>query len=266
MSDKGAFIWYELMTDDPAGAKAFYDAVVGWTVEAEGSPMPTGTEYRMIGRSDGGAAGGVLTISDDMRRNGAKPVWLGYIHSPDVDADVAAIVAAGGKVHMPATDLAVGRIAMASDPQGAVIYLMNPVPPSGQPDAKSDVFDYAKAEHVRWNELWTSDPDAAIALYTRLFGWTQEGDMDMGPMGKYRFLYREGGMIGAVGRAQPGGDGSRWDFYIGVDDIDRAARAVKVGGGRLTGDIQQIPGGDYSVRVRDPQGAGFGLVGPRKGA
>ena len=62
MSDKGAFIWYELMTDDPAGAKAFYDAVVGWTVQAEGGLMPSGTEYRAIGRSDGGMAGGVLTI------------------------------------------------------------------------------------------------------------------------------------------------------------------------------------------------------------
>jgi len=87
MSDKGAFIWYELMTDDPAGAKAFYDAVVGWNVQADATPMPTGTEYRMIGRSDGGAAGGVLTIGDDMKRNGAKPGWLGYVHSPDVDAD-----------------------------------------------------------------------------------------------------------------------------------------------------------------------------------
>ena len=65
-SDRGAFIWYELMTDDPAGAKAFYDAVVGWNVQADATPMPTGTEYRMIGRSGGGAAGGVLTIGDDM--------------------------------------------------------------------------------------------------------------------------------------------------------------------------------------------------------
>ncbi len=28
--EQGDFIWYELMTPDPAGAKAFYDAVVGW--------------------------------------------------------------------------------------------------------------------------------------------------------------------------------------------------------------------------------------------
>ena len=29
----GDFIWYELMTPDPVGAKAFYDAVVGWDIE-----------------------------------------------------------------------------------------------------------------------------------------------------------------------------------------------------------------------------------------
>ena len=27
---QGSHIWYELMTPDPDGAKAFYDAVVGW--------------------------------------------------------------------------------------------------------------------------------------------------------------------------------------------------------------------------------------------
>ncbi|MEO6388920.1 MAG: VOC family protein [Croceibacterium sp.] len=266
MSDRGAFIWYELMTNDPAGAKAFYDAVVGWNVQAEGNMMPNGSEYRMIGRSDGGHAGGVLTISQDMADHGSKPGWFGYIHTPDVDGAVQAMVDAGGTVHLPATDMGVGRIAMVSDPGGAAIYLMDPVPPPGQPDAKSDVFDYVKAEHVRWNELWTPDPDGAIALYTRLFGWTQEGDVDMGPMGKYRFIQHEGAGIGAVGKTTPDGSGPRWDFYIGVDDIDRAASAVEAGGGKLQGQIQQIPGGEFSVHAQDPQGAAFGIVGPRKGA
>ena len=31
----GSYIWYELMTPDPAAAKAFYDAVVGWDIAAE---------------------------------------------------------------------------------------------------------------------------------------------------------------------------------------------------------------------------------------
>ena len=29
-SRNGGFIWYELMTPDAEGSKAFYDAVVGW--------------------------------------------------------------------------------------------------------------------------------------------------------------------------------------------------------------------------------------------
>ena len=58
MADK--FFWYELMTPDPDGAKAFYDKVVGWNI---GEPMPGPMDYRMIGRADGGNAGGVLTLA-----------------------------------------------------------------------------------------------------------------------------------------------------------------------------------------------------------
>jgi predicted enzyme related to lactoylglutathione lyase len=53
-SDRGAFIWYELISGDPAKAKAFYDAVVGWTIDTDGQQLPTGSTYRMIKRSDGG--------------------------------------------------------------------------------------------------------------------------------------------------------------------------------------------------------------------
>ena len=67
----GSFIWYELMTPDPAGSKRFYDAVVaGWTIEAQ----PSGDmDYRMITRSDGGHSGGVLRLTEEMQRHGARP-------------------------------------------------------------------------------------------------------------------------------------------------------------------------------------------------
>ena len=46
----GDFIWYELMTRDPAAAKQFYDPVAGWTIE----PQPSGEmDYRMIDTGDG---------------------------------------------------------------------------------------------------------------------------------------------------------------------------------------------------------------------
>jgi predicted enzyme related to lactoylglutathione lyase len=165
---------------------------------------------------------------------------------------------------MPPTDMGVGRIAMVSDPCGATFYIMDPVPPPGQPAAMSDVFDPVKAGHVRWTTLWTGDTSKAVPLYASLFGWTQEGAMPMGERGDYLFIQSGGKGIGAIGPALPDGDGPRWEFNIGVDDIDRAAAAVQVGGGRILLGPHEIPGGELSLDGIDPQGAPFGLVGPRK--
>ena len=263
MTDQsGSWIWYELMTTDVAAAKAFYDAVVGWDIGMHS--VSPGQDYRMIGRSDGGNAGGVLGLTPAMCEGGASPAWLGYLHVADVDAAMAAIEADGGTVQMPATDMpGVGRIAMVADPQGAPFYLMTPAPPPGMEDTKSDVFSVDQPQRVRWNELSTSDPVAAIAFYVGHFGWVQQGEMDMGALGKYQFLQHDGVGIGAVMPLMPGSPGTRWTFYFGVDNIDRAHRALTAGGGTVIQGPDQIPGGEYSITAVDPQGAGFGLVGPR---
>lgn len=264
MTKAANFIWYELMTSDPAGAASFYGAVVGWTIAAERDPAAGDIDYRMIVRSDGGNAGGVLALNADMLAGGARPGWLGYLEVADVDASIDAIKADGGAVHMPATDLPVGRIAMVADPQGAHVYIMDPVPPPGSEGMESDVFSVTKAQHMRWNELATSDPDAAVAFYKKHFGWGQEGAMDMGPLGAYRFLQRGEVMIGAVMPLMEGYPVPVWNFYIGVDDIDRAHAAVTANGGTVTSEPMEIPGGEFAMNAIDPQGAPVGFVGPRK--
>ena len=259
----GDFIWYELLTPDVAGAKRFYDAVVGWSVDP--NPVAPGVDYHMILRSDGAAAAGVFPLKEEMRAHGARPAWLGYLHVPDVDREVAAIQADGGKLLMAPWDQpGVGRLALVTDPDGAPFYLMDPIPPEGQPDATSDAFSTDLPQHVRWNELSAADQDRAVDFYTRHFDWRQEGDMDMGPMGKYRFLHHGDTMIGAVMPKAPQQPVAAWTFYIGVDDIDRAASAVTAGGGQIIMGPMEIPGGEYSLDGLDPQGAHFGLVGPRK--
>jgi uncharacterized protein len=87
--------------------------------------------------------------------------------------------------------------------------------------------------------------------------------MDMGEMGKYQFLYQGQTMMGAVMPKMPQMPVSLWSYYIGVDDIDRAAAAVRDGGGQIVQEPIEIPGGEYSLVGVDPQGAAFGLVGPR---
>ena len=255
----GSFIWYELLSPDPVASKAFYDAVVGWDIEPE--PGMEGVDYRMIRRSDGGHAGGVLRLSEEMSGAGGRPVWLGYIAVDDVDATVAAVHQDGGKVMMPAYDMGgVGRLAMVADLQGAPFYVMTPTGEDGQ---ASDVFSVDRAQHVRWNELSSSDPSGAIAFYTRHFGWKQEGGMPMGEMGDYQFLHHAGETIGAVMPKMPQMPVSMWSYYFGVDSIDRGAEAVRTGGGTIVQEPVQIPGGEYSLVAVDPQGAAFGLVGPR---
>lgn len=257
----GSFIWYELMSPDPEASKAFYDAVVGWDIE----PRPAGEmDYRMIRRSDGGNAGGVLKLDAAMQEHGAKPMWLGYVHVDDVDRAVTDATADGARAIMPPWSVpGIGRIAMIADPTGGLLYLMKPEPPAGQPDATSDVFSVTEPQHVRWNELASSDADRAVSFYTKQFGWEQKESMPMGPLGSYRFIDHGGQRIGAMSGLLPGLTATRWTHYFGVDDIDRAVSAVKAGGGQVLVGPHQIPGGEFSLNGIDPQGATFGLVGPR---
>ena len=255
---KGDFIWYELMTPDPEGAKDFYDAVVGWTI-GEGVAEYNG--YRMIGRGDGGSAGGVLPLTDDMQQHGAHPTWLGYIHVPDTDRAVSAIEGAGGKTLMPATDIPnVGRIAMVADPQGAPFYVMKPIPPAGDPNAKSDVFSPSERQRVGWNELNTSDPVAARSFYADQFGWETGEFMDMGAMGEYRFIDHHGARLGALCGVMPGGQ-PKWRFYFRVPSIAKAKDVIDARGGTIHMGPHQVPTGDYIIIGSDPQGAEFALVG-----
>ncbi len=250
----GSFIWYELMTPDPEGAKRFYEDVVGWTI---GDPAPGGgVEYRMIGTADGGHAGGVLTLTKDMTDGGARPIWLGYLGVDDVDAAVEKAVAAGAKVQMPAFDApGVGRIAMILDPQGVPIYLMR-----GASDADSNVYQRRGLGHVAWNELMTSDREAALDFYGSHFGYVKEGGMDMGPeMGEYSFISHGGETVGAVMNASPESP-KAWQFYVRVSDVDAAAGKIAAAGGQVLFGPADVPGGERVLCGLDPQGATFGLV------
>ena len=71
-------------------------------------------------------------------------------------------------------------------------------------------------------------------------------------------------MIGAIMPRMPQVPQAAWTFYIGVGDIDRAADAARAGGGTILQGPIEIPGGEYSLTALDPQGAVFGLVGPRQ--
>ncbi|WP_332811713.1 VOC family protein [Sphingomonas sp.] len=255
-SPHGRFIWYELLTTDPDAAAAFYRAVVGWSAQGCGQP---GFDYRYFLASDGGAVAGHAALPAVAAEAGMRPAWLGYIGVDDVDSAVDAIAAAGGSVQMAAMDVEhVGRIAMVTDPLGAPFYVMR-----GAGGQASAAFDQALPGHCHWNELATLDQQAALDFYGAQFGWTKGDSMPMGEMGDYQFIEHDGRTIGAIMTRPPAGPPPSWTFYFGVPDIDAAAAAINDNGGAIMHGPAEIPGGGFIIVASDPQGAGFGLVGPR---
>lgn len=258
----GDFIWYELLTGDPEAAQRFYTAVLGWTFQGG---EQKDTDYRMFS-ANGQGIGGLMVLADEMTANGMRPCWLGYINVDDVEAAAKALEKAGGRVHrQPWSIPEVGRVAFVADPQGALFYIMKPTPPAGSAKTASTAFSYdvPMEGHCAWNELATSDQDAAIAAYTDLFGWRQEGDMDMGAMGKYKFLYHGDKMLGAAMTKPEAMPVPMWTYYFRLPSIEAAIVTIKAHHGEVCNGPHEIPGGDFTINAMDPQGAMFALVGGR---
>ena len=114
----GAFSWNELLTPDPAAAKAFYQGLFGW--QLEDMDMGPGGAYTVVKTTDGEAIGGVMATPPNAA--GMPPTWGAYVTVADADATVAKAQALGASVVVPATDIPkVGRFAVFRDPQGAAL-------------------------------------------------------------------------------------------------------------------------------------------------
>jgi predicted enzyme related to lactoylglutathione lyase len=111
----GALSWNELATPDMDASASFYGQLFGWKTESvEGMAMP----YRTITTSAGNSNGGMRPPQGP-----EPPNWLVYFGSDDVDADLAKVTELGGGKMTDAVDIGPGKIAIVTDPQGAVFAL-----------------------------------------------------------------------------------------------------------------------------------------------
>ena len=248
------FIWYELITSDVAAATKFYGDVVGWTVEDAGQ---SGMDYRQLKMGEH-YVGGLMALPQGADQTGMRPMWLGYVSVDDLPAAMSSLTAAGGKVHMPATEVpGVGSFAMVSDPQGALFYIMQPI--GGEPSVS---FMPPMPGHAGWNELHTSDWEAGFTFYADQFGWGKSETLDMGGMGTYLLFNAGGDAVGGM-MTDTNSPQPMWSYYICADNIDTAAARVTGAGGSILFGPSAVPGGGWIINAVDPQGAMFSLTGPR---
>jgi predicted enzyme related to lactoylglutathione lyase len=247
----GTFSWMELATTNADAAKKFYGGLFGWAFDD--MPAGPGMIYSMAKLGDK-FVGALYKMGTEMA--GTPPHWAAYVSVDNVDDTAKKVVANGGSlVKEPFDVMDVGRMAVIKDPTGAHLCLWT---------AKKHIGADVKQEDgaLCWNELYTSNPDAAGKFYMSTFGWKAEG-VDMGPMGTYT-LFKLPGETNSVGgmMATPSsmkGAPSHWVTYIQAADVDASAKKVNDLGGKIMVPPTDIPNiGRFSI-VQDPAGATFAL-------
>src|SRR5262249_49806854 len=147
---------------------------------------------------------------------GMPSAWLTYVGSDDVAATAKQVGELGGKTLVPPTDVPdIVRFAVFQDPQGAAFGVTKGLGPRANdpmPEGPSLPGTFT------WDELHTSDKDAAVKFYGKLFGWTgKTGEGD--PMQYWHWMHA-GKDIGGMMKLQMPNVPPHWLAYLAVANVD----------------------------------------------
>jgi predicted enzyme related to lactoylglutathione lyase len=242
--EPGTPSWVDIQTSDQVGAKAFYTALFGW--EYDDQPVGGDAVYSMAKKN-----GKDVAAIAPLPMEGVPPHWNTYVTVTDVDATVAQVPGAGGSaMGEPFDVMDAGRMAVVSDPTGAMLCLWQP---------KNHIGAYLVNEpgSFSWAELMTPDVDAALAFYEKVFGW-KGNKVDMPGM-EYTEIKLNDRSIGGAMKPPMEGMPAAWAVYFAVDDADQAAATTTAMGGSVIQQPTDIPPGRFAVLV-DPAGAFFNVI------
>ncbi len=264
----GVPCWADTSQPDPEAAVDFYSGLFGWQFE---DVMPPGSEgkyfiARLRGR-DVAAVGSIPEAAPPMA------MWNTYVWVESADETAAKVGDAGGSVVMEPFDvMEAGRMAVCSDPEGAVFCAWQ---------AKETKGAQIVNEHgsVNFNGLATRDAAAAEEFYGSIFGWTTlalPGGAEMWTLPGYGdYLERDNPglrkMIAEVGGpegfedvvasinpipAEEPDTPPHWSVTFATDDADATAAKAGELGGKVIAEPFDGPWVRMTV-IEDPQGAIF---------
>jgi len=264
----GVPCWIDTSQPDPEAAVDFYRGLFGWEFE---DVMPPDSEGKyFIARIRGGDVAAVGSIP-----KGAPPgaMWNTYVSVESADDAAAKVRDAGGSMVMEPFDVMnAGRMAVCTDPEGAMFCVWQ---------AKEQKGAQIVNEHasLNFNGLNTRDPQGAKTFYGSVFGWRTlalDGGFEMWTLPGYGdFLERDDpeirkrmadtgapeGFEDVVASIVPiGEEGAdvppHWGVTFAVDDADDIADKATELGGSVIAPPFDAPWVRMTV-IADPQGATF---------
>ncbi|MCY3831598.1 MAG: VOC family protein [Chloroflexi bacterium] len=245
---QGTFSWSDNTSTDAEAAKAFYMELFGWG--ALDLPLGEGMFYTMF-QNEGEHAAGFAAMMPDMQAQGIPSHWTNYVSVDDVDALADVVTANGGTIVFGPMDIFdSGRMLQFMDPTGAQLGLWQPKDHIG-----AGIVNTVGA--MCWNELLTTDAEAAQAFYSALFGWEYIVDEN-----GYIMIQNRGRNNGAMMQMDEsfGEMPSMWQPYFTVADIDAAIELAQSSGGTIIIPKTEAPGAGHFAYLNDPAGAHFYII------
>ena len=241
--------WVDLTTPDVESAVDFYSRLLDWEIEK--TPTPMGDYY--IAKQHGHQVAGLMAQSEELA--GTPPMWTMYINVETVDETAAMVEPAGGRILSGPFDIPDGRVAVISDPTGAVFGIIS------TPLQHSDKWWFSvESGAVCWVELLTRDPARAEPFYQEVFGWKAETPDADGPA--YTTFDLDGDQVAgmmSMPAEVPAGAPSQWMVYFAVEDCGAVEERVTELGGRVLRSTTEIQVGRFAV-LEDPQSAAFQIM------
>jgi uncharacterized protein len=264
----GVPCWVDTSQPEAEATLPFYRGVFGWEFEDTMPPDAPG-EY-FIGRLRG-----LDVAAVGSQPEGAPPMaaWNTYIWVDSADETAEQVQAAGGQTLAEPFDVMdAGRMAVFSDPEGAVFSVWQ---------AKQHKGSRIVNEHgsVNFNGLNTRDVEGAKAFYGAVFGWKTldlgggglfwqlpgyAEFLEKGDPGFHKRIAESGAPEGfgdVVALVNPIGDDqpdvpAHWSVTFAVDDADATAAKATELGGKVVVPPMDAPWVRMTI-ISDPAGATF---------
>jgi predicted enzyme related to lactoylglutathione lyase len=260
--------WIDTSQPDPQAAADFYGALFGWELEDVMPPDAPGRYF--MARIRGKDVAGVGSIPEGAPQ---MATWNTYVWVDSADETASKVRDAGGSVMMEPFDVMdAGRMAVFTDPEGAVFFAW---------EARANKGSQIVNEHGsnNFNNLNTRDLERAKAFYGAVFGW-ETLELDRGAQmwtlpgyGDHLEELTPGLRKGMEEMGAPNGfedvvagvneirddqpdTPAHWGLTFAVDDADAIAEKATELGGKVIAPPFDAPWVRMTV-IADPQGATF---------